>query len=349
MIAFALVAMLVCSLLRLSLLLLAAVSATAGFTTPGPSGRGNDYAAVSGMESVRGADGQPRRANSNRRFKLDFSEPRWASELTGGPTGYSVRPNASQTWGAWEGWGTSLSWWANVFGQRADLADLVFTLKDTHLGNDTLPGLGMTIARYNAGGSSFREAGGARMVASPNIPPWKQIQGFWQDWSDRSPTSGSWNWTADANQVSMARMARQRGATHIELFSNSPMWWACDNHNPSGNGDGSADNLQTWNYDQHAAYLATIVQYAESHFGFSFDSVEAFNEPISNWWHSTGEPSHVIYGGHGVSLFSRGLGGAIHVVNLCSYDLYCTPLPSSGPMPQAHKRAATLITRPKPV
>ena len=32
----------------------------------------------------------------------------------------------SHSYGAWEGWGTSLCWWAKIFGDRDDLADLFF-------------------------------------------------------------------------------------------------------------------------------------------------------------------------------------------------------------------------------
>lgn len=234
-----------------------------------------------------GADAAPDgyRASQLAQFNHNFDHPRWSSAGAGGDT---VAPNASQTWGEWEGWGTSLCWWANVFGQRDDLADLVFTLKNVSLGGQELPGLGMNIARYNAGGSSYTSINGTKMVSSPNIPSWKQIQGFWVDWSSRDASSESWNWTADANQINMARLARERGATHIELFSNSPMWWSCTNHNPSGNDNGALDNLQSWNYDQHAAYLATVAQQFPSRFGVAFDSVEAFNEPISNWWKASG-------------------------------------------------------------
>jgi galactan endo-1,6-beta-galactosidase len=70
----------------------------------------------------------------------------------------------------------------------------------------------------------------------------------------------------------------------FELFSNSPMWWMCNNYNPSGSDAGSSDNLQSWNYDQHAVYLATIAKYATDNWGISFTSVEAFNEPASDWW-----------------------------------------------------------------
>ncbi|MEI9959844.1 MAG: hypothetical protein WDM76_01555 [Limisphaerales bacterium] len=29
---------------------------------------------------------------------------------------YTTTINPQTTWGVWEGWGTSLCWWANVFG-----------------------------------------------------------------------------------------------------------------------------------------------------------------------------------------------------------------------------------------
>ena len=34
----------------------------------------------------------------------------------------------------------------------------------------------------------------------------------------------------------------------------------------------------------HAVYLATIAEYAASNWGVAFQSVEAFNEPVSAWW-----------------------------------------------------------------
>ncbi len=82
----------------------------------------------------------------------------------------------------------------------------------------------------------------------------------------------------------MLSLAKARGADRFELFSNSPMWWMCTNHNPSGAASGSSDNLQSWNYDSHAIYLANIAAYAKSNWGITFSSVEPFNEPISTWW-----------------------------------------------------------------
>merc|ERR1719203_1019003 len=67
---------------------------------------------------------------------------------------------------AWEGFGTSLVWWAQTHGsgeKEDEIADVLFTLKWTNLTTDKgtyhIPGLGMTIARFNAGASSWNTIG----------------------------------------------------------------------------------------------------------------------------------------------------------------------------------------------
>lgn len=82
-------------------------------------------------------------------------------------------PISTTSFGAWEGWGTSLAWWANVWGTSAALADVAFSCHDAIAVPgiaQPLPGLCMNIARYNLGGSSNASAGGQRIVYSPNIP-----------------------------------------------------------------------------------------------------------------------------------------------------------------------------------
>jgi len=86
----------------------------------------------------------------------------------------------------------------------------------------------------------------------------------------------------------MLQKAKARGANLFELFSNSPMWWMCVNHNPSGSTTGITNNLQSWNNQTHALYLATIAKYAQDNWGIKFTSVEAFNEPLSIWWDALG-------------------------------------------------------------
>lgn len=220
-------------------------------------------------------------------FALNASSPS-TTLATNAAQLITVRPAPDTRWGTWDGWGVSLCWWAGVFGQRDDLADLVFTTKATRLHGITLPGLGLNIARYNAGAGSTNAVNGEFMQRSPNLPAFREMAGYWLDGRSADPHSDSWDWTADANQRAMLLKARARGADRLELFSNSPMWWMCRNHNPSGAASGRADNLPERYYEQHAIYLANIAQYARKHWGITFDAVEAFNEPSADWWKATG-------------------------------------------------------------
>jgi len=205
---------------------------------------------------------------------------------------YSTAVDPGGSYGYWDGWGASLSWWANVFGMNDTVADLLYTLNTTSYNGKNLPGLGLNIVRYNLGASSTARANGSAMAVSPYIPRRKQIDAYWLDWNSSDPSSASWNWWVDSNQRNMLWKARDRGANLFELFSSSPVWWMCKNSNPSGSDTSgpkvpSVENIQSWNLDQHAVYLATVAKYAHDHWGFSFTSVEAFNEPSSTWWSGT--------------------------------------------------------------
>jgi galactan endo-1,6-beta-galactosidase len=200
----------------------------------------------------------------------------------------ALQLDPARTQGAWEGWGVSLCWWAKVLGDRADLADLLFTTKQTSIAGQNLPGLGLNIVRYNAGACSGNEIDGRKMVVSKTILPFRQIEGFWLDGKNPDPASASWDWSVDANQRAMLVMARDRGANRFELFSNSPMWWMCANDNPSGQADKTADNLPPENYDAFATYLATIAASAKKN-GIAFTTVEPFNEPASGYWVENGK------------------------------------------------------------
>ncbi|POS71659.1 endo-beta-1,6-galactanase [Diaporthe helianthi] len=192
---------------------------------------------------------------------------------------------AGSNWGTWEGWGVSLAWWAKAFGNNDDLAHLLFSLNYTIFGDSKIePGLGLNIARYNAGACSNNTFEGSSMVVPSSMKESRQIDGFWWDWASKDPSSSSWNWDVDANQRAALVKAKANGANHFELFSNSPMWWMLHNRNPAGSDDGSSDNLQEWNQPDHALYLAQVAAHAKSSWGIDFESVEPFNEPIADWW-----------------------------------------------------------------
>ncbi|KAL3673561.1 hypothetical protein V7S43_001266 [Phytophthora oleae] len=209
---------------------------------------------------------------------------------------YTVKTDAATTIvETWEGWGTSLCWWANAFGDREDIADLLFTQKAavTLKGKSSgLPALGFNIARYNVGGSSKNviDDSGTEiaMKQSEKMPAFKAIESFWLDWSSNDTTSKSWNWEADAKQRKMLELAIQRDVDLTEAFSNSPPWWMNNNHATAGGESGAKDNLQTWNHGQFALYMATVVKQAKESWGINFTYVEPFNEPMASWWQFPG-------------------------------------------------------------
>ena len=209
----------------------------------------------------------------------------------------------------WKGWGCSLAWWGNLFGDDPTVADLMFSLKTgitvstekQELSN--LPGLGFNIARYNVGGScggqkdnqdTFQgvttelcEYSGDTMNVG-GMTDWKRIQGFWMNWASRDVADEkSWRWNVDLNQREMLRLALERDENMVfELFSNSPMWWMLHNKNPSGADlpnqhptPEQIENLQSWNEQDFAYYLAQVAKYYLENFGIKFETVAPFNEP----------------------------------------------------------------------
>ncbi|MEK7948945.1 glycoside hydrolase [Luteolibacter soli] len=202
--------------------------------------------------------------------------------LVAEPSPVTIDPAAKQ--GTWDGWGTSLCWWAAVFGDRTDLADAMFTTKTVQVENEQLPGLGLNIVRYNAGASAWRKIGEREMKKSRIIQRHRQMEGFWLDDRSSDPASDSWDWSVDAKQRNMLKLAKERGVTHFELFSNSPMWWMTRNDNPSGGPKPSDDNLSPQQERNFAIYLAAVAREAKDDWGISFTSVSPFNEPVSDWW-----------------------------------------------------------------
>ncbi len=200
---------------------------------------------------------------------------------------YVTTIEPTKTFGAWEGWGCSLCWWSNQFGDRDDLADIAFSTKMVSWQGKPLPGLGFNIARYNLGGCR------SGMTTTDAMPNFKKIEGFWTNFENDEPDSLSFDWTADSKQRLALAKAKARGVDEFELFSNSPMWWMLENRNPAGSADGK-DNLPKKNYRLHAKYIATVAQVAKASWGIDFNYIEPFNEPRAWWWKSNGgqEGSH---------------------------------------------------------
>ncbi|MFD0308139.1 RICIN domain-containing protein [Streptomyces sp. NPDC127119] len=192
----------------------------------------------------------------------------------------TVRPDPSYEQQKFEGWGTSLVWFANVTGGypkeiRERLAKLLF-------GDD---GLALNIARYNIGGGNapdvkdYLRAGGA-------------VEGWWQApagttredtdwWSADDPAD--WNEDADATQRWWVDRIKD-DIDHWETFSNSPPWFMTKSGYVSGGFNAAEDQLRTESVDDFAAYLAGATRRLEKAEGIEVDTVDPFNEPNTTYW-----------------------------------------------------------------
>ena len=193
------------------------------------------------------------------------------------PKAEIVKPDPAKNLGQWEGWGSSLAWWARAIGGTANAdyyADLIYTTKST----DGYPGLGLNIVRYNVGGGGVDQP---KENKGPKLQWQMDIHGYWTDPSNGDPAN--WNWSVDQNQRSMMERALERGANIFQMFSDSPMWWMNSNRSTAGS-DTGGDCLLAENYDRFAFYLASVARHSADHWGINFDSVEPFNEPSADWW-----------------------------------------------------------------
>ncbi|MBS1906440.1 MAG: RICIN domain-containing protein [Actinobacteria bacterium] len=212
-------------------------------------------------------------------------------------TPVTIAPNPAYASEPFEGWGTSLVWFANATGGypeavRQDLFDKVF-------GAD---GLNLNIARYNIGG------GNASDVPS-YLRPGGAVQGWWNpdlgltdaqgaitsSYADRDRYKAAWNGDdpaaynldADATQRWWIDALKDK-ITRWEAFSNSPPYFLTQSGYVSGGiGNGNTEQLSESDMSAFADYLVTVVQHLEATHGIQFSSLDPFNEPNTNYWSTT--------------------------------------------------------------
>ena len=155
-----------------------------------------------------------------------------------------------------EGWGTSLCWWANRIGYSDELSEMAarafFDEKD---------GLGMNIVRFNIGGGAvYDEAAGTYQ---------------WE-----------WDWEKDAAQRNVLEKAIRQTDDRliVELFSNSPPYFMTVSGCTSGNTNPNQDNLKADAYEAFARYLVGVAEHFEKEWNIPVQSLEPMNEPYTNYW-----------------------------------------------------------------
>lgn len=176
-----------------------------------------------------------------------------------------------------EGWGTSLAWFANSLGSWTN------TTNQNSLMNALFSpssGLGLNYLRYNIGGGDDPLCGTGGAHYACITPAYHATPGY-------EPSSGTYDWMQDANQRWVATRAQSLGANLFEAVSYSPPYWMTNSGTSEG-GVSGADNLASGFYGSgsgtFADYLTTVSQHFSSSFGITFHHLEPLNEPGQSWW-----------------------------------------------------------------
>ena len=193
----------------------------------------------------------------------------------------TVRIDPSYQQPEFEGWGTSLVWFANITGGypeeiRTKLVDMLFSKQ----------GLNLNIARYNIGG------GNAPDVRKDYMKAGATMEGFWNapegttredmDWWDPD-NPDHWNWDADANQRWWIDQIKGK-VDRWEAFSNSPPWFMTNSGYVSGGFDPRTDQIRVDRVDEFATYLIRVSEHIEDTHGIEFDTIAPLNEPNTPYW-----------------------------------------------------------------
>ena len=179
--------------------------------------------------------------------------------------------------GIFEGWGTSLCWWANRIGYSDTLAQAA-----AEAFCDPENGLGLNILRYNIGGGD--DPAHDHITRTDSMMP-----GFWKDPVCREETgeySWDYDWNQDANQRNVLEkcLAVYGDGMLVEGFSNSPPYFMTKSGCSSGAERAFQNNLKDDAYEAFARYLADVAEHFAKEWGIRFQSMSPMNEPDTNYW-----------------------------------------------------------------
>ena len=174
--------------------------------------------------------------------------------------------------GIFEGWGTSLCWWANRLGFSEklinDSARLFFSKEE---------GLGLNIMRYNIGGGDDPTHNHIKRTDS-------EMPGWWK--YDEETKNFVFNSDTDHNQINMMLQCYKASGddAYVEAFSNSPPYYMTVSGCSSGSKNAITTNLKKSQIVPFAKYLAEVCDYIQTNYNIKIKSLAAMNEPFTNYW-----------------------------------------------------------------
>lgn len=173
--------------------------------------------------------------------------------------------------GVFEGWGTSLCWWANRVGYSDSLSQQA---ADLFFGED---GLRLNIMRYNIGGGDDPTHNHITRTDS-DVPGWL----VW----DESANDYVYDYDADKGQLNVLKRCVEAAGDDalVEVFSNSPPYFMTVSGCSSGGFDPNKNNLKDDSYEAFADYLVHVTNYIQNELGIKVASLSPMNEPNTNYW-----------------------------------------------------------------
>ncbi|XP_021960025.1 endo-beta-1,6-galactanase [Folsomia candida] len=171
----------------------------------------------------------------------------------------------------WEGWGTSLAWWADMLGgMQADVFDYVM---DALFNPEKL---NLNIVRYVIGGTTPEYVTPYPCGA---YRPGANSETF------RDGLGENYNWTRDPRQIAVLKKSIEMGANILEAFSNSPPQWMTVSGCSKGNylRFPLHDNLDPEKANAFANYVTDVIQHFRTEWNITFEYYAPFNEPFGLW------------------------------------------------------------------
>ncbi|WP_418969534.1 Ig-like domain-containing protein [Alloscardovia omnicolens] len=236
----------------------------------------------------------------------------------------TVTPNPWITNGPFEGWGTSLAWFANATGKygeegfitnRDDISDTAYKkalangkkLREEFYNSIfSEEGLDLNMARYNIGGGNASDVA----YEYPFMRQGAAVPGYWaedptgskklyggaattQENKDKiaqafdPQNDAHYDWSKGSSQEWWIEQGHKTGdITHLESFANSAPWFLTTSGYATGGSNASVNNLQ--DPEKFGQYLVTVTNHLEKKYNLTFNTIEAFNESEAAYWATPG-------------------------------------------------------------
>ena len=245
-----------------------------------------------------------------------------------------VTPNPWYANGPFDGWGTSLAWFANATGNygeegfvtnRDEISKEAYAkalengkqlreaFYESIFGED---GLDLNMARYNIGGGNATDVA----YGYPFMRQGAAVPGYWADTisgvaakqanKDQvaeafDPSDDAhYDWSKGASQEWWLKHGLETGdIDHVEMFANSAPWFLTESGYATGGYNSGDNNLA--DPEKFAQYMVKVTDHLEETYGFEADTIEPFNESETGYWGTPGTMADDGFGPDNTALIKR--------------------------------------------